>query len=69
MTQYTELQKQVVERAKEILLERYGVKSVCVDMLEADSRILRDGVEDHAEQLVIDTLLWEGKLFTLNPSL
>lgn len=52
----TQLQEKVITRAKELLEGR----PVCLDKLQSDSEIQRDGIEDCAHMLYVDTLYWEG---------
>lgn len=53
---YTDLQQKVIARAKELLNGR----PVCLDQLQRDSDIQRDGIEDCAHDLYVDTIYWEG---------
>ena len=52
----TELQEKVVALAKEMLKGR----PVCLDELPNDADIKRNGIEDCAHMLYIDTLYWDG---------
>lgn len=59
--EHTKLQRDVVEAAK-AKLKVAGIKVVCLDQLpKHDSEIERDGVEEWADALYFDTLLWEGE--------
>lgn len=56
----TDLQQQVVDRAKRALENEKWFRGVCIDNLPKDSEIERDGVEESAQQLISDTYLWDG---------
>ena len=58
----TELQKMVVEKAREELKDEPWFTGVCIDLLKemSDEDIRRDGVEKAAEALVLDTMYWDA---------
>lgn len=60
MSQLTCRQAQVIKMAKEILKADHGITAVCLDNLATDEEIIRDGVEECAMSLVVDTGYWEG---------
>lgn len=59
----TTLQQQVINRAKAQLEHEPWFRGVCVDSLPRDFEIERDGVEEHASQLVIETAMWDDPNF------
>jgi len=60
MSQHTAKQEQVIAMAKEILRTDHGITVICLDELATDEEIMRDGVEECAMTLVVDTGYWEG---------
>lgn len=59
-SKYSALQDQVIDRAREILKKEHNINKVCLDQLAKDDDIERDGIEECAMTLVIDTCYWEG---------
>lgn len=60
MLPITDRQAMVIKMAKDILKSDHGIKVICLDYLATDEEIIRDGVEECAMTLVVDTGYWEG---------
>ena len=59
----TDLQQEVVEKAKAQLKDEPWFRGLCLDELPWDKEIERDGVDACADQLVIDTAMWDDPNF------
>ena len=57
------MQQKVVESAKSQLSGEPWFRGVCIDSLPRDREIERDGIEEHASQLVIETAMWDDPEF------
>jgi hypothetical protein len=55
----TPLQIEVVNMACKELGRDHSILNVCIDQLPDDTKILRKGIEQTADAIVIDTLYWE----------
>ena len=61
----TELQQQVFDRAYEILKDRPWFRGVCMDSFKTltDQDILREGVEEQAQDVAFETAMWDDPDF------
>ena len=55
----TPLQEQVKARALELVKNEPWFKGLCMDNFPEDHEITRDGIEEHAQQIVCDTAFWD----------
>lgn len=59
----TELQEQVKERARLLLQDEPWFRGVCLDNFPTDEDIRRDGVDEHAQQVALETAMWDDPTF------
>ena len=65
MSERTELQQKVIDRAKEMLSKYDWFQGgVCLDYLWNDQKIQMVGIEKNATELVMDTAYWDAPDFT-----
>lgn len=66
MMNLTPLQQQVFDRAEAWLKDKPWYRGVSMNGFPSDADIVRDGVEDSAAQVMMDTAYWDAPDF-MNP--
>lgn len=63
LREFTELQKQVMELAKEKLSEKPWFSGICLDNIPCDLEIMNTGIEEAVDTIIFETAMWDDPDF------